>query len=126
MGIGYLLQAANLGEMVFNWFFLILRFVNGELNPHDCEGLMATVTGPEPLCHHCTAKAGFKELMRNLFFLLVLTGGAATLCVCSWQWLTYLGWQDVCWAVVIYWGVTQRQRGSKDREGGKTQKDVEL
>lgn len=53
--------------------------MNGELNPHDYEGLIAIVTSPEPLCHCCITKKGFKELMRNvlvLFFLLVLTGGA--------------------------------------------------
>lgn len=65
------------GKMVLNWVFLILLwFVNGELNPHGDEGLIATVTGPELLCHNSIARKGFKDLMRNLFvlfFLLVLT-----------------------------------------------------
>jgi len=54
--------------MVLNWMVLILlRFVTDELDPHDYEGLIATVTSPEPFCHHCIRKKGFKELMRNLF-----------------------------------------------------------
>lgn len=122
-------RGSKAGEMVLNWMVLILlSFVNGELNPHGCEGLIATVRVPDSLCHHCINKIRFQGANEKSFFFssssthwwswrwvtvrclcfplfLLQTRGwsRAALCVCSGQWLTYPGWQAVCWAVGFFW-----------------------